>query len=52
MKTVWYLVKMFALWGLLAAAIYTDITAQMSFTENTRNGVYEAAYQKGLIPPP
>lgn len=43
MRTVWYLVKWGALWAILITAIYTDITVQMSVTENTRNAFYEAA---------
>lgn len=49
MGTLWYLVKMFAAWAILATAIYTDISLEMGITENTRNAYYEGA--SGRTPP-
>jgi len=33
---------------ILAATVWTDLTAELKFTENTRAGLYEQAYQQAV----
>lgn len=47
-EKVQFAFKVLFLAALLIGVIYADVTAQLSFTENTRAGFYEAAYQRQL----
>ncbi len=45
-EKVQFAFKVLFLTALLIGVIWADVASQMSFTENTRAGLYEAAYQR------
>lgn len=47
-EKVQFVLKALFLAALAGGVIYADVAAQMNFTENTRAGFYEAAYQRQL----
>lgn len=47
-EKVWSGIKWALIAALLVTVVWQDISLQMQFTEDSRNGVYEAAYQRSL----
>lgn len=47
-ETVQFVIKAIIVVMVLGVIVWSDVTAQMAYTENTRNGFYEATYQKQL----
>ena len=47
-ETVQLVIKAIVAAAVVGAIAWADITAQMAYTENSRNGFYEATYHKQL----